>query len=176
MSTRPSLTDPRPIELPYRQSVGIMLLNADGRVWVGRRQPKWAGSQSPPVWQMPQGGIQPGEEPVEAALRELFEETGIRSVDVLAEARRWLTYDLPLELLGVGLKGKYRGQRQRWFAMRFWGDDSEIDIGPRYGLKAEFDRWSWRRIGDLPELAVPFKRELYGHVIAEFAHLARPCG
>lgn len=163
-----------PTALPYRASAGIMLLNAAGRVWTGRRLPKWAGDSAAPIWQMPQGGIDTGEDPIDTALRELEEETGIRSVDVLAEMPGWLSYDLPRELLGIALGGKYRGQRQKWFAMRFWGDDSEIDIGARNGKKAEFDRWSWRRMEQVPELIMPFKRAVYETVISEFARLVHP--
>ena len=173
MNTRPHLIAPSPYDLPYRISAGIMLVNAEGRIWTGRRLPKWAGDRSAYIWQMPQGGIDTGEAPIAAALRELEEETGIRSVEVLAEMPGWLTYDLPLELLGVALKGRYRGQRQKWFAMRFWGDDCEIDISPRNGKKAEFDRWSWRRPAELPGLIVPFKRAIYETVIAEFAPVSR---
>lgn len=161
-----------PHDLPYRACVGIMLLNEAGRVWTGRRLPKWAGDKSAYIWQMPQGGILKGEEPIEAAYRELKEETGITSADVVAELPQWLTYDLPEDLLGVALKGKYRGQRQRWFAMRFWGDDSEIDIRPRAG-KAEFDRWRWRGMAELPELIVSFKRPVYQAVVERFAYLAQ---
>jgi len=159
-------------ELPYRPCVGIMLLNREGRVWTGRRLPKWSGDKSAYVWQMPQGGLAKGEEPVDAAFRELREETAVTSADVIAEIPEWLTYDLPAPLLGVALKGKYRGQRQRWFAMRFRGDDSEIDICPRSG-KAEFDRWSWRDMSELPALIVPFKRPIYQTVVERFAHLAQ---
>lgn len=161
-----------PHELPYRPCVGIMLLNKDGKVWTGRRLPKWAGDKSAYVWQMPQGGISKGEEPVETAFRELREETSVTSVELVAEIPQWLTYDLPEPLLGVALKGKYRGQRQRWFAMRFWGDDSEIDIRPRAG-KAEFDRWRWREMQELPELIVSFKRPIYQTVVERFAYLAQ---
>lgn len=159
-------------DLPYRSCVGIMLFNAEGRVWTGRRLPKWAGDKSAFVWQMPQGGLMKGEEPVDAAYRELREETGITSADIVAEYPGWLSYELPEPLMGVALKGKYRGQRQRWFAMRFWGDDSEIDIRPR-GAKAEFDRWSWRNLDELPDLVVPFKRGIYQTVVESFAHLAQ---
>lgn len=159
-------------ELPYRTCVGIMLLNQEGKVWTGRRLPKWAGDKSAYIWQMPQGGIMKGEKPVEAAYRELAEETGVSSADVVAEIPQWLTYDLPEPLLGVALKGKYRGQRQRWFAMRFWGDDSEINIQP-CGGKAEFDRWRWRDMAELPELIVPFKRPIYQAVVERFAYLAQ---
>jgi putative (di)nucleoside polyphosphate hydrolase len=122
---------------------------------------------------MPQGGIDRGETPQEAALRELREETSVTSADIVGQIPRWLTYDLPEELIGIALKGKFRGQRQRWFAMRFWGDDSEIDIRPKNGAKAEFDRWSWRHPEELIDLIVPFKRAIYQTIIAEFAHLAQ---
>jgi len=161
------------LDLPYRPCVGIMLINRVGLVWVGRRRPKWAGDRSAYIWQMPQGGIDIGEDPRAAALPELEEETGVRSVDVLAEACGWLSYDLPDELLGVALKGRYRGQRQRWFAMRFTGDDSEIDIAPRHGHKAEFDAWRWVPSTELTDQIVPFKRQIYQDVVAEFAHLLR---
>lgn len=160
--------------MPYRPCVGIMLINKEGLVWAGRRLPKWSGDRSAYIWQMPQGGIEKGESPQEAAFRELEEETGVTSAELVGQIPRWLSYDLPTELLGVALKGKYRGQRQRWFAMRFWGDDAEIDIAPRNGGKAEFDRWRWRRPEELAGLAVPFKRRIYQTVVAEFAHLAQP--
>jgi len=156
-------------ELPYRPCVGIMLIGRDGRVWVGRRRPKWAGQTARHIWQMPQGGIAAGERPLEAALRELEEETGVVSVEVLAEAPGWLTYDLPEELLGVALKGRYRGQRQKWFAMRFIGEPAEIDIGPRGGRKAEFEAWRWAPASHLVDLVVPFKRNVYREVVAAFA-------
>lgn len=160
------------LNLPYRNSVGIMLLNSAGRVWTGRRLPKWAGDRSAYIWQMPQGGIDKDEPAIDAAYRELREETGVTSAEVIAEIPQWLTYDLPEPLLGVALKGKYRGQRQRWFAMRFWGDDSEVNIQPRSG-KAEFDRWRWRDMSELPELIVSFKRPVYQTVVERFAYLAR---
>lgn len=159
-------------DLPYRRGVGVMLINGDGLVWTGRRLPKWVGDKSAYIWQMPQGGIEPGENLTAAALREVQEETGMTSVDIVGEHSEWLTYDLPTELLGVALKGRYRGQIQRWFAMRFWGDDSEINIHPRSG-KAEFDRWRWRQAAELPDLIVSFKRPVYQTVIAAFAHLTK---
>jgi putative (di)nucleoside polyphosphate hydrolase len=155
--------------LPYRPCVGIMLINAAGLVWVGRRLPKWLGDGSACIWQMPQGGITAGEEPLSAALRELEEETAVRSVEVLAEAPGVFSYDLPDDLLGVALKGKYRGQRQKWFAMRFTGNDSEIDISARGGLKAEFTAWRWADVAELPQLIVPFKRQIYVDVAQAFA-------
>ena len=160
------------LDLPYRSSVGIMLLNPQGLVWTGRRLPKWVGDRSAHIWQMPQGGIDEGEPPIDAAYRELREETGITSAEVVAEVPHWLTYELPEDLLGVALKGKYRGQRQRWFAMRFWGDDSEIDIQPR-GAKAEFDRWRWREMSELPDLIVSFKKPVYQTLVERFAYLAQ---
>lgn len=173
MNATPKLISPKPQDLPYRLSAGIVVFNRQGRVWTGRRLPKWAGDKFDHIWQLPQGGIDSGEEPVDAALRELEEETGITSVYIVAEYPGWLTYDLPLELLGVALKGRYRGQRQKWFAVQFWGDDSEIDISARNGKKAEFDRWAWRRMHELPDLAVSFKRPVYQALIEAFAPRAR---
>jgi putative (di)nucleoside polyphosphate hydrolase len=156
------------LDLPYRLCVGIMLINRAGQVWIGRRRSRWAGDASGYIWQMPQGGIIPGEGCQAAALRELAEETGAVSIEVLAEAPRWLSYDLPDELLGVALKGRYRGQRQKWFAMRFTGNDSEIDIAPR-DRKAEFDDWRWAPVEEIPRLIVPFKRQVYEDVTRAFA-------
>jgi putative (di)nucleoside polyphosphate hydrolase len=162
------------LDLPYRPCVGIMLLDRRGLVWVGRRRPKWAGHGSAHIWQMPQGGIAAGERARLAALRELEEETGVTSIELLAEAPGWFTYDLPEELVGIALKGRYRGQKQKWFAMRFTGSESEIDIGPRHGRKAEFDAWRWAPVSQLPRLIVPFKRQVYRDVVAEFAPLVCP--
>ena len=125
-----------------------MLINRRGLVWVGRRRPKWAGDRSAHIWQMPQGGIAPARPRAAAALRELEEETGVISVEMLAEAPGWFTYELPEQLLGIALKGRYRGQRQKWFAMRFIGDEREIDIAPRGGHKAEFDAWRWAPVSE----------------------------
>jgi putative (di)nucleoside polyphosphate hydrolase len=162
-----------PSTLPYRPCVGIMVLNREGQVWIGRRLPKWSDDRSAFIWQMPQGGIDPGEDPREAALRELEEETSIRSVAVVGESRDWLSYDLPDHLVGVALKGRYRGQRQKWFVVRFTGAEDEIDIKPRPGHKAEFDAWRWAAMPDLPGLIVPFKRSIYVALLDEFGHLGK---
>ncbi|WP_439271901.1 RNA pyrophosphohydrolase [Pseudochrobactrum sp. HB0163] len=163
-----------PALLPYRPCVGIMVLNNEGKVWAGRRiiEPNGEMEGATQLWQMPQGGIDAGEEPVAAALRELYEETGMRSVSLLAEAQDWINYDLPEHLIGIALQGKYRGQTQRWFAYRFEGDESEIAINPPPGgHAAEFDMWDWKPMQDLPALIVPFKRAVYDQVIHAFRHL-----
>jgi putative (di)nucleoside polyphosphate hydrolase len=159
--------------LPYRPCVGVMLINPQGQVWVGRRadhegEPEGKGTW----WQMPQGGLDPGEDPEQAARRELAEETGVRSVCFLARSKDWLYYDLPSELIGIAWEGRYRGQKQMWFAARFEGDESEIDLGPREGHEQEFDAWRWVALRELPGLVVPFKRKVYVSLIAEFASLA----
>jgi putative (di)nucleoside polyphosphate hydrolase len=164
-----------PETLPYRPCVGVMVLNAEGLVWVGHRLPddktEMAGAEN--LWQMPQGGIDPGEEPLATAKRELYEETGIESAKLLAEAPGWIDYELPPHLVGTAWKGKYRGQTQKWFAFRFHGDESEIRVNPPPGgHEAEFDRWAWRKMDDLPGLIVPFKRKVYEKVVAAFRHLA----
>lgn len=162
-------------DLPYRPCVGTMVLNREGLVWVGRRIPignsEYDGSAQ--LWQMPQGGIDKNEDPLKAAYRELYEETGMRSVSLLAEAPHWINYDLPDHLIGIGLKGKYRGQTQRWFAFRFEGDEAEIAINPPPGgHDPEFDEWAWKPMHELPGLIVAFKRKVYEDVVAAFKHLA----
>lgn len=149
-------------KLPYRPCVGVMLLNAQGRVFVGRRLDNPA-----PAWQMPQGGIDPGEEPTEAALRELWEETGVTRdlVQIEAEAPDWLHYDLPADLIPRLWKGRYRGQKQRWYLMRFHGADNQIVIETEH---PEFSEWTWLDPRDLVEKIVPFKREVYAQVVAAF--------
>lgn len=162
-------------DLPYRPCAGIMVLNDKGLVWAGRRisQGNSEFDGSPQLWQMPQGGIDEGEAPLAAAIRELYEETGMKTVTLLAEARDWIHYDLPPQLTGIGLRGKYRGQAQKWFAFRFDGDESEIQINPPPGSnEAEFDAWDWKPMESLPELIVPFKRSVYEQVVEQFRHLA----
>lgn len=162
-------------DLPYRPCVGIMVLNGEGKVWVGRRISEGNSEfdGSPQLWQMPQGGIDKGEDPYPAALRELYEETGMKTVSLLAEAPEWINYDLPDHLTGIGLRGKYRGQTQRWFAFRFEGNESEIQINPPpAGESAEFDAWGWKDMSELPDLIVPFKRRVYLDVVRQFQHLA----
>jgi putative (di)nucleoside polyphosphate hydrolase len=162
-------------EMPYRQCVGIMVLNAENHVWAGHRISPEGGelSLSDQRWQMPQGGIDKGEEPLAAARRELWEETGMTSVSLIAQAPGWINYDLPAALIGSALKGRYRGQRMAWFAFRFEGDESEINIHePPEGAPVEFDAWQWVEMNRLPDLVVPFKRQVYDDVLAAFRHLA----
>ncbi len=162
-----------PNDLPYRPCAGVMLLNAEGHVFVGRRPDRTEGTSEGPGkwWQMPQGGIDKGEAPEAAARRELWEETGVRTATFLAQTEDWLVYDLPPELVGVAWKGKYRGQKQMWYAARFEGTESEIDLKPRPGHKAEFDAWRWVPMAELPSLVVPFKQAVYAAVVDAFAHL-----
>lgn len=165
-----------PETLPYRPCVGLLVLNSAGLVWVGHRiaEPDSEFSGTSKLWQMPQGGIDDGEEPLPAARRELYEETGMESLTLVGETAGWINYDLPSHLVGIALKGRFRGQTQKWFAFRFDGTESEIRINPPPdGYKAEFDRWDWRSINDLPDLVVPFKRPVYEQVVAAFRHLAR---
>jgi putative (di)nucleoside polyphosphate hydrolase len=151
-------------DLAYRPCVGVMLINREGEVFVGRRI-----DQTVEGWQMPQGGIDEVETPAEAALRELEEETGTNKAVVLREMDGWLAYDLPVHLLGVALHGRYRGQRQKWIAMRFTGEDSDINIAT---AEPEFGQWKWLAMEALPRLIVPFKRDTYMQVIAAFQDLA----
>ena len=164
-------------EPTYRPCVGIMLLNRAGRVFVGRRRAEGGPEHVADdyAWQMPQGGIDPGEDPYEAALRELYEETNVRSVTLLAEAPEWYSYDLPGWVAGRAWKGRYCGQKQKWFALRFTGADDEIDIdhpgGGRH--RAEFEAWRWEAMHRLPDLIIPFKRPVYEKVVTAFSHLAK---
>ncbi len=149
---------------PYRPCVGIMLLNPAGHVFVAQRI-----DQRVEAWQMPQGGIDEGETPAAAALRELAEEIGTDKAEILAESPDWIPYDLPEALADKVWKGRYRGQTQKWFAMRFTGTDGDIDLDTRH---PEFDAWRWAAMDDLPSLIVPFKRPVYERVVATFRHLA----
>ena len=158
----------------YRPCAGIALVNKGGEVFIGRRSKERAAPMPGHEWQMPQGGIDAGEEPLAAALRELYEETNVRSATLLAEAPEWLAYDLP-EAARSRFGGRYRGQTQQWFLFRFDGDEAEIDIHrPANGAhKPEFADWRWERFEALPDLVVPFKREVYIQVAQWFAPLAR---
>ncbi len=157
----------------YRPCVGIMVLKPqpDARVWIGKRSKaaKLAINAGGSWWQMPQGGIDKGEAPEAAALRELREETNMTSVEILAETSDWHYYDLPPELLGKAWGGKYCGQRQKWFAVRFLGDDSEINITPDDPDEVEFDAWRWADQSEILDVIIPFKRDVYKAVLAEFA-------
>jgi putative (di)nucleoside polyphosphate hydrolase len=164
-----------PQDLPYRPCVGIALFNRDGLVWAGRRSDDDAeGEGEGHWWQMPQGGLDEGEDPQKAALRELYEETSVRHASLIEATPGWLTYDLPPELIATSWNGRYRGQKQKWFALRFEGSDSEIDVlapgGGKY--KAEFSAWRWERLERLPDLIVPFKRGVYEQVVTAFRHIA----
>jgi putative (di)nucleoside polyphosphate hydrolase len=159
-------------DLPYRPCVGVMLFNRDGRVFIGRRIDGPEHVDLEHAWQMPQGGIDPGEDPWHAAVRELREETNIRSVKRLGEIAEWLRYDIPRELVGQAWKGKYRGQTQKWFAMRFTGAKTEIDVAHPAGHEAEFAAWRWEPLRNIPQLIVPFKRAVYERVVDEFAKYA----
>lgn len=149
--------------LPYRLGVGMMLFNAQGDVFVAKRI-----DMTSEAWQMPQGGIDEGEDPRQAALRELEEEIGTSKASILRESREWFTYDLPEELIPKIWGGKYRGQRQKWFAMRFTGNDGDINIQTSH---PEFSQWQWVERKQLPSLIVPFKRELYARLVDEFIDL-----
>jgi putative (di)nucleoside polyphosphate hydrolase len=151
--------DPR-----YRRNVGIVVFDSHGRVWLGRRH----NVAGPNNWQFPQGGVDPGEDLLEAARRELQEETGISSVSLLARAEGWITYDFPAELQARG-RG-YLGQAQAWFAFRFDGEDSEIDLQAH--THPEFDAWRWSPLASALDTVVPFKRAAYEKVIAAFTGLA----
>ena len=151
-------------DLPYRLGVGAVLLNADGQVFVAER------IDTPGAWQMPQGGIDADEDPREAAMRELEEEIGTANAEIIAETDDWLAYDLPKAVRKKVWKGRFRGQKQMWYAMRFKGQDADIDLEAH--KHPEFSKWRWAEMADLPDLIVPFKRGLYVDIVKSFLHLA----
>lgn len=153
-------------DLPHhRPNVGVVLFHPDGRVWYGRR----AGTPEPHCWQFPQGGVDEGEDYEAAARRELAEETGVVSVEPLAEIQQWIAYDFPADYGGSKQARGYLGQKQKWFAFRFTGEESEIDLEQH--AEIEFDAWRWGRLDEAPDLIVPFKRKAYEQVVAAFAPL-----
>lgn len=157
------MTPEQIVALPYRPCVGVVLMNGDGFVFVGQRM-----DQNTDAWQMPQGGVDEDEDPYEAALRELWEETGVTAdlVEMVAETEGWLPYDLPHDLVPRIWKGRYRGQEQKWYLFRFTGRDDQIDIKTEH---PEFSRWKWQDPGRLVAEIVPFKRDVYERVVAAFA-------
>ena len=163
--------------LPYRPCVGIMLLNRHGHVFVGRRRAE-AGPEHVAggyAWQMPQGGVDPTEDPEAAAKRELWEETGVTSVAVLGRLDEWLTYEFPPYAGPAHKLAAFRGQRQLWFAMRFLGNDAEIDLNRGcVAEEPEFDAWRWERLDAVPALVVPFKQAIYRRVADGFRAFADP--
>lgn len=153
-------------DLPHhRPNVGVVLFHPDGRVWYGRR----AGTPEPHCWQFPQGGVDEGEDYEAAARRELAEETGVVSVEPLAEIQQWIAYDFPPDYGGTKQARGWKGQKQKWFAFRFTGEESEIDLEQH--AEIEFDAWRWGRLDEAPDLIVPFKRKAYEQVVAAFAPL-----
>ena len=158
------------MNLPYRPNVGAVLFNAAGLILVARRADMPNAEGAPGGWQLPQGGMDQGEDPAVAVFRELEEEIGTAHAEILAEHPEWLNYDLPPELIGKALGGKYRGQTQKWFALRFLGTDADIrlDLDPH----PEFDAWRWARLAELPGMAVPFKRAIYERLAVDFASFA----
>jgi putative (di)nucleoside polyphosphate hydrolase len=155
-------------DLPYRLNVGAALFNHAGKVFIGRRTGLPPGA--PETWQMPQGGIDPGEDPAKAVFRELQEEIGTAAATILAEHPAWLTYDIPPEAARTAFRGKYRGQSQKWFALRFTGTDADIALDR--DAHPEFSDWRWADLADLPAMVVAFKRPVYEAVAAEFARFA----
>lgn len=164
--------------LPYRQNVGIALFNKSGKVWVGRRagMPETLPEEDDMsfAWQMPQGGIDNGEDPLPAAKRELFEETGVSNIELLAEAPDWFTYELAPDIIKKGWRSKFRGQRQKWFAFLFTGDETEINVLTPGGgaFEAEFSDWRWADLEETPDLIIPFKREVYEQVVDAFSGIS----
>ena len=164
MSTSKPLSD-----LPYRTCAGAVLFNKFGQVFVGQRLDTYQQA-----WQLPQGGIDDGEDPATAAVRELEEEIGTRNAEIIGEVEDWLSYNLPPELMGKVWQGRYRGQTQKWFALRFLGDDSEID--PTAVEHPEFSAWKWVDLEEIPEIAVSFKKSIYQTLVCEFTRFAKAPG
>lgn len=160
------------LDLPYRPNVGAVLFNPAGQIFVARRADLPNAEGAAGGWQLPQGGIDRDEDPRAAVLRELEEEIGTGDATIIGEHPDWLTYDLPPELLGKALGGRYRGQRQRWFALRFHGRDADVrlDLDPH----PEFDAWRWAPLADLPDMAVGFKRPIYDVLARSFQQFAVP--
>jgi putative (di)nucleoside polyphosphate hydrolase len=158
--------------LPYRPNVGAVLFNETGLVLVARRADVPDAEGQAGGWQLPQGGINKNENPATAIFRELHEEIGTRQARIIGEHPEWLTYDLPPDLMGIAWRGRFRGQRQRWFAMRYLGTDADIrlDLDPH----PEFDAWRWIALQELPALAAPFKRSIYQTLAASFSSFAAP--
>lgn len=161
--------------LPYRPCAGVALFNRQGQVFMGRRNraPDADEGDAAAPWQMPQGGIDKGEDHAVAALRELHEETNVTSVEIIGKTDDWLHYELPDAVLGIALKGKYRGQKQKWFAVLLTGDESEINVlAPMNGqASAEFDAWQWVELSEITDLVVAFKRDVYDQIAQTFADL-----
>lgn len=164
----------RPPDLPYRPNVGAALFHRDGRILVARRADLPHGEGDDGVWQLPQGGIDEGEDPRQAVIREVEEEIGVGPGDaaIIGEHPEWLQYDLPPELIGRALRGRYRGQRQRWFALRLLAEDSAIRLDAHQEI--EFDAWKWISLSELPLLPVGFKKPIYEVLARDFAEYAHP--
>ncbi|MCI1242560.1 MAG: RNA pyrophosphohydrolase [Acetobacter fabarum] len=161
-----------PNTLPYRPNVGALIFNAEGQVLIARRtdMPGAGGPLSQGTWQCPQGGIDEGEDPRTAVLREVGEELGTSHVHILAEHPEWIAYDLPVALIGHALGGRYRGQTQKWFALRFTGTEADIQLDSH--LPAEFDAWMWIDLQTLPNCSVGFKKPIYEQLVRDFARYA----
>ncbi len=160
--------------MPYRDNVACVVFNTKGKVFIGKRK-GGKGAKGAKIWQFPQGGIDKGEDALEAAKRELYEETSIKNISLISTISDWIYYDIPDEILGLALKGKYRGQRQKWFAFLFEGLDDEINVvNPANGQHgSEFSDWRWEKLEKTPELTIPFKKQAYLRVVSEFAHIAK---